>query len=95
VDSGLLARVPYRDVGERERMGYRLTAMGRELVVAVVALMKWGDRWLAPGGPPLELSHSGCGSPVAVELRCQNGHQVHLGEITARARRGTTSPRTR
>ena len=52
VDAGLFVRVPYQELGERERLEYRLTEMGRELITSVVALMEWGDRWLAPDGPP-------------------------------------------
>jgi hypothetical protein len=84
VEAGLFVRQPYQELGERERLGYRLTEMGRELVVAVVALMEWGDRWLAPDGPPVELSHTGCGTAVSVELRCAAGHLVPLGEVAAR-----------
>jgi len=87
VAAGLLARAPYQDQGERQRMAYHLTEMGRELVVAVVALMEWGDRWLAPGDAPIRLSHRGCGAPVSVELRCEGGHPVQLGELAARSGR--------
>jgi DNA-binding HxlR family transcriptional regulator len=84
VDAGLFVRVPYQELGERERLEYRLTEMGRELITSVVALMEWGDRWLAPDGPPIELSHDGCGAVVTVGLRCASGHPVPLAEVAAR-----------
>jgi DNA-binding HxlR family transcriptional regulator len=77
VASGLLARVPYRAEGERQRHEYRLTEKGRDLYPALVALMQWGDRWLADDGvPPLELTHRDCGEPVSLALRCAAGHDV-------------------
>ena len=81
VDDGLLAREPYREPGQRTRMGYRLTDKGVELLPVLVALMQWGDRWLAPDGPPVVLQHSGCGQPVRAELRCAAGHPAVSGEL--------------
>ena len=81
VDSGLLSREPYREPGQRTRLAYRLTEMGAELLPVLVALMQWGDRWLAPDGPPVVLRHSGCNESVQAELRCDNGHQVGIGEL--------------
>lgn len=75
VDEGLLARVPYREPGRRERHEYRLTDKGRELFPAVIALMQWGDRWAAGAhGPAVEVRHRGCGEPVEAILRCAAGH---------------------
>lgn len=31
---------------------YRLTDMGLDLHPIVIALMRWGDKWRAPGAPP-------------------------------------------
>src|SRR5258708_5872486 len=61
VDDGLLAREPYREPGQRTRMGYRLTDKGAELLPVLVALMQWGDRWLAPDGAPVVLQHAEIG----------------------------------
>jgi len=87
VDAGLLQRRPYQEPGQRTRQEYVLTAMGRDLLPAVIALMQWGDRWLAgEGGPPVTLTHEGdadCGQPVGVELRCAAGHPVAPRELRA------------
>ncbi len=61
-------------------MQYRLTEKGSELFPALVALMQWGDRWLAPAGSPVTLSHRDCGQPVQAELRCAAGHQPGVGD---------------
>jgi DNA-binding HxlR family transcriptional regulator len=74
---GILARVPYRADGERQRHEYRLTAKGRDLYPTLVALMQWGDRHLAANGvAPLELEHRDCGAPVHLELACEAGHRL-------------------
>jgi DNA-binding HxlR family transcriptional regulator len=52
VDHGLLAREAYQEPGQRTRYEYHLTDQGADLLPALVALMQWGDRWLAPDGPP-------------------------------------------
>ena len=81
VDDGLLEREPYQQPGQRTRMAYRLTDKGAELLPVLVALMQWGDRWLQPAGPPVELRHAGCEEVVQAELRCAAGHQTSPGEL--------------
>ncbi len=95
VDDGLLERRPYQDPGRRTRDEYHLTAKGRDLFDAVVALMRWGDKWVQPDGGPISFTHANCGSPVGVEVRCAHGHSVPLEEVVAdlrhrvpRSRRG-------
>lgn len=77
VDQGILVRVPYQADGERQRHEYRLTQKGIDLYPALVALMEWGDRYLAGDGAPLQLRHRDCGAPVRLELVCEEGHVVH------------------
>src|SRR3954471_15363557 len=78
VEQGILARVPYQAEGERQRHEYRLTAKGSDLCPTLVALMEWGDRYLAGEGPaPLELRHRGdCDAPVRLRLTCDAGHAL-------------------
>lgn len=86
VEHGVVERVAYRDDGQRERFEYHLTQKGRELQPVLLALMQWGDRWLAaPSGPPVVVEHRGCTAPVTVEVRCAAGH----GPLLA----GDTRPR--
>ena len=81
VEHGLLVREPYREPGQRTRYAYRLSDKGADLFPALVALMQWGDRWLADDGPPVEVRHTRCGATVHAELRCECGHDVALGEL--------------
>lgn len=71
VDEGILQPRPYREPGQRTRMEYTLTHKGAELFHALVAIMQWGDRYLAdPVGPALVFRHDGCGGNVRVVVRC-------------------------
>lgn len=77
VDEGLMRKVPYQEPGQRQRDEYRLTDKGRDLYPLLVSLMHWGDRYLAdPEGPPVVLTHRGCGSPIEQHFRCAEGHEV-------------------
>ena len=76
VEQGILSRVPYQAEGERQRHEYRLTTKGRDLYPTLVALMQWGDEYLADGRPSVELTHRDCGAPVHLELHCEAGHDV-------------------
>ncbi|MGY2004763.1 winged helix-turn-helix transcriptional regulator [Blastococcus sp. SYSU DS1024] len=76
VREGVLSREPYRAEGERQRHEYRLTDKGRDLYPTLVALMEWGDRYLADGPAPLALEHRECGAPVRVAVVCGDGHEI-------------------
>jgi len=76
VDEGILRRVPYQAEGERQRHEYRLTQKGVDLYPTLVALMQWGDRYLADGDVPVGLEHKDCGSPVHLGLVCDAGHEL-------------------
>ncbi len=75
VSGGILGRVPYQDEGQRPRSEYRLTNKGLELYPVLVALLGWGDKYVSEvTGPPVELTHRDCGSPVDLQLACSAGH---------------------
>ncbi|MCW3817167.1 helix-turn-helix transcriptional regulator [Micromonospora sp. DR5-3] len=77
VEQGVLRRVPYREPGSRMRHEYRLTDKGLDLWPVLVAVLGWGDRYLAdPDGSPLAVAHRDCGAEVRVALRCAEGHEV-------------------
>ncbi|MER5645019.1 helix-turn-helix domain-containing protein [Streptosporangium sp. NPDC002524] len=77
VEEGLLRKVPYREPGQRQRDEYRLTQMGLDLYPALMALMRWGDRYLSDhDGPPVLITHRDCGAPVEQHFRCAEGHEV-------------------
>ncbi|RGC65965.1 putative HTH-type transcriptional regulator YybR [Micromonospora sp. MW-13] len=77
VEQGVLRREPYREPGSRVRHEYRLTGKGLDLWPVLVAVLGWGDRYLAdPDGSPLSVEHRDCGAEVRAELRCAAGHEV-------------------
>ena len=70
VDAGVLSRRQYQD--HPPRFEYRLTPMGLELSPALVALMRWGDRWLNDGEAPTVLVHEPCGSELEQGFWCRS-----------------------
>jgi DNA-binding HxlR family transcriptional regulator len=72
--------------GSSLRKEYRLTKMGFDLYPSFIALMQFGDRWLAKGKPvPLTLIHVSCGCdshPVVACSRC--GERVEARDATYR-----------
>ncbi|HRE03345.1 MAG TPA: helix-turn-helix domain-containing protein, partial [Ilumatobacteraceae bacterium] len=74
VAAGVLVKAPY---GERPvRYEYRLTEMGLELSPMLVALMRWGDRWLGGGEPTAVLVHAPCGTEFEQACVPRLGRQV-------------------
>lgn len=68
VEAGVFERRPYCE--HPPRFEYRLTAKGAALSPALVALMRWGDEWLADDGPPTVLVHDACGEPLDQAFVC-------------------------
>jgi DNA-binding HxlR family transcriptional regulator len=69
VEAGVVAKHPYSE--HPPRYEYRLTPMGVDLSPALVALMRWGDRWLVDSdGPPTVLVHEPCGHPLDQAFVC-------------------------
>jgi DNA-binding HxlR family transcriptional regulator len=75
VTEGVLRKAPYREPGQRPRSEYRLTDKGMDLYAVMIALLAWGDKYAAPpGGPPVLLTHRGCGAAAGLQLACADGH---------------------
>lgn len=69
LDHGVLERRPYGN--HPDRFEYRLTEKGLDLYPVLVSLMAWGDRWMADAdGPPVTLTHKGCGHVTQPALAC-------------------------
>lgn len=87
VDEGIFEKRPYHEPGQRSREEYHLTEKGEELLPILLALMRWGDRWVRTDGGRVGLSHIDCGAQIEVEMRCRKGHPVTIGSIEAALRR--------
>jgi DNA-binding HxlR family transcriptional regulator len=69
VRDGILVRVEYQK--RPRRFEYLLTEKGIDLYPLIVAMLEWGDRWMAgSAGAPVELVHRPCGHSIKPELTC-------------------------
>jgi DNA-binding HxlR family transcriptional regulator len=69
VAEGLLERRKYQD--NPARYEYLLTEKGKDFHGVLVAIMRWGDRWLDRGkGAPIRLRHRACGALTHPEITC-------------------------
>ncbi|WP_293390031.1 helix-turn-helix domain-containing protein [Nevskia sp.] len=82
VKLGVMSKLTYQE--RPPRYEYRLTEMGRDWYSVQLALVAWGDRWLAgEAGAPLEFVHQKCGhkfQPLTVCSECREPLDVR--EIT-------------
>lgn len=78
---GILERFPLE--GRANTEGYRLTEKGEALYPVLVALMQWGDRWLAVDGcPPVALVENATGSPIEpLVVRAQGGAPLSFRDV--------------
>ncbi|GAA6525121.1 helix-turn-helix domain-containing protein [Intrasporangium sp. DVR] len=82
VAAGIMER---RDIlGHPRQAEYVLTDKGRDLAPAMVALTHWGDRWAAPGEPPIVYLHADCGGEVRADTVCERHAPIPAGEIGVR-----------
>jgi DNA-binding HxlR family transcriptional regulator len=76
VEAGVLIRVPYSEHPPRD--DYRLTDKGRDLWPVLTSMRQWGDRYAAPSGPPLRVTHKACGAVTEAVMVCSSCGE-HLG----------------
>jgi DNA-binding HxlR family transcriptional regulator len=70
VAEGIFERRKYQDLPER--FEYRLTEKGKDLHGPLVAMLRWGDRWLSRDEPPLILTHQTCGKDFVPTVICDH-----------------------
>lgn len=78
---GILERFALEDRANAE--GYRLTEKGEQLYPVLVALMQWGDRWLAcDGKPPVELRDDTTDKVIEpLTVRSHGGRPLSFREV--------------
>ena len=81
-DEGLLCRTSYFD--RRQRYEYKLTEKGLDLFPMLIALARWGDRWLAGNKPPPHLHfHRPCGKTLDPKFCCSEcGDELQPWDVT-------------
>ena len=84
VAKGVLEKHPYREGNARVRHEYRLSARGRELGVALIALMQWGDTHLQDRPSPLSITDRKSGQPLRVALVTPRGRTVAAEDVEFR-----------
>jgi DNA-binding HxlR family transcriptional regulator len=69
-----------------ERHEYHLTEKGEDLLPALLALMRWGDKWAwGTARGPVRVLHDDCGHEVTVEIRCPRCDRATTpGELRAK-----------
>jgi DNA-binding HxlR family transcriptional regulator len=86
-EKGVVERTAYQR--RPTRYEYRLTAAGRDLVPAILALTAWGDRWARPKeGSPILFVHKSCGHEFSPRVTCSACGEV----ITADAVKAVAGP---
>jgi len=93
--NGIIERRPYQE--RPVRYDYRLSAAGRDLVPALLALTAWGDRWARPAqGAPILFVHQTCGHHFTPQVVCSAcGIEIEAATVAAApgpggaAKRGT------
>jgi DNA-binding HxlR family transcriptional regulator len=84
VESGLLVRRTYSEHPPREE--YELTEKGRDFMPVLVALMAWGNRWLAPEGVAIGCADPETGRPVdPVMVDRETGRELRPGTVVLSA----------
>ncbi|HEY6886835.1 MAG TPA: helix-turn-helix domain-containing protein [Solirubrobacter sp.] len=89
VDEGVLTKVRYQE--RPERFEYRFTEKGIDLWPVIVSLLQFGDRYYAPEGPPVVLTHKDCGGHVDEHRLCDTCGK----RLTARDVKGELGPGAR
>ena len=80
--NGVIKREPYQT--NPIRYDYKLSASGLALYDPIVALIHWGDTWLAEShGKPLKLMHTRCDHEFSPSLVCGHcGDSVSVHDVT-------------
>jgi DNA-binding HxlR family transcriptional regulator len=91
VDEGILRKVPYQRRPLRHE--YRLTRKGVDLWPVTVGLLKWGDRYLGPEGPPRLVLHRDCDGEIDERMHCSRcGAELGPADVYATAGPGASAP---
>ena len=79
-EAGVLERRRYQQ--RPDRYEYHLTQQGQDLWPVVMSLLFWGDRYLAPDGPPVIPLHRNCGGHLTPQLNCADcGASLTSGDV--------------
>lgn len=91
VEEGILQKRAYQE--RPARFEYRLTEKGIDLWPVLVAMLEWGDRYVAgPDGPPMVVRHKSCDGIVDGRGICRDcGERLDAWDAYS-VRTGATEP---
>jgi DNA-binding HxlR family transcriptional regulator len=91
VQAGVLERVQYSH--RPPRYEYRLTDKGRDLWPVLTGMRQWGDRYAAPDGPPVSMTHKACGQVADAVMVCSVcGEELQSSNMRAAPGPGAVEP---
>jgi DNA-binding HxlR family transcriptional regulator len=80
-ETGIMERREYREEGQRARVEYPLTAMGRALGLPFFAMTEWGDTWLGEPPSPYQLRSKSSGERFTTALVDEHGKVAKSGDV--------------
>jgi len=81
VETGIMERKEYREDGQRRRIEYPLTKMGKALGLPFIAMTAWGDKWLGRGRSPFTLRSKSTGQKLSIGLVDERGRLAKGSDI--------------
>ena len=81
VELGIMERREYREDGQRARIEYPLTEMGRALGLPFMAMTEWSDHWIGKDTSPLTLRSKTSGQRLRVALIDEAGRPARRDDV--------------
>jgi len=81
VELGIMERREYREDGQRARIEYPLTDMGRALGLPFMAMTEWSDHWIGKDTSPLTLRSKTTGQRLRVAMVDEAGKPARTDDV--------------
>ena len=81
VELGIMERREYREDGQRARIEYPLTEMGRALGLPFMAMTEWSDHWIGKDTSPLTLRSKTTGQRLRVAMVDEAGKPARKDDV--------------
>jgi len=92
VELGIMKRREYREDGQRARIEYPLTEMGRALGLPFMAMTEWSDHWIGKDTSPLTLRSKTSGQRLRVALIDEGGKPARKDDVESVITLGPRQP---
>ena len=81
VELGIMERRDYREDGQRARIEYPLTEMGRALGLPFMAMTEWSDHWIGKDTSPLTLRSKATGQRLRIAMVDESGKPARKDDV--------------